>query len=83
MDSVPSARTPAETPATDPIAKLELAFIDEFLQEHGLTLAGLHELPPDEVRATMLDALRDAAGRLAEVEARSRYIHELHQGPRS
>jgi len=65
-------------PRTDQTAPLERALIDEFFERRGLTLAMLHELPDAELHALLKEASAYASARLAEVESRARYIHELH-----
>lgn len=68
---------PDTPPLEDPIAKLERAFLEEYLKAKGLSL---HEVPalPEEIRKPiMTDACRYASTKLAEVEMRSRLINEL------
>jgi hypothetical protein len=65
-------------PLHDPEAALERAFIEEYLHEHGTDTASLRTLPPDLAKKLMEEACGFAATRLAEVAARSHYIHELH-----
>jgi hypothetical protein len=66
----------------DPQAKLERALIDEYLQERGCTLQTLNEKPADERRALLTQASLYAAGRLAEIDARAVYIHDIHDSAR-
>jgi hypothetical protein len=68
----------ADVPLEDPLAKLERAFIDEYLREQGLDLRTLHELPADRIKSILRRAAVYAAGRLAEVEARASYVHGIH-----
>jgi hypothetical protein len=68
----------AELPLEDPQGKLERAFIDEYLRNQGKDLRTLHELPAEQIRSLLKEAATYAAGRLAEVEARASYVHELH-----
>ena len=63
---------------TDPNAILERALIDEFILSHGYDPARLRELPDDQRRRLLSDASKHAAARLAEMEARAHYVHELH-----
>ena len=63
---------------TDQTAPLERALIAEFLERRGLTIATLSQLPEDDARALMREASSYASMRLAEVESRAHYIHELH-----
>ncbi len=77
-------RERAETPLEDPQAQLERALIDEFLQKHGCTLATVNLKPAPERRDLLTQASQYAAIRLAEIDARAAYVHELHaSGPRS
>jgi hypothetical protein len=68
----------AEVPLVEPQAKLERALIDEYLHTHGYDLRTLHELPADRIKSVLRDAAIYSAGKLAEVEARASYLHELH-----
>jgi hypothetical protein len=63
---------------TDRAAVLEGEFIAEFLGRSGYSTRSLHELPEDDARALMRDASVYASVRLAEVESRAHYIHEIH-----
>ena len=66
------------SPIEEPLAKLELALIDEYL-----TAAGEN---PEAIRARHDAAARDlltraaiyASGRLTEVESRAHYVHDMH-----
>jgi hypothetical protein len=71
----PSDDVPARS---DQTARLEQALITEFLERRGLSRAALLELPEPEVHALMREASAYASARLAEVEARAHYVHELH-----
>ena len=62
----------------DPNATLERALIDEFILSHGYDPASVRELPDDQRRRLLSDAAKHAAARLAEMEARAHYVHELH-----
>jgi hypothetical protein len=68
----------ANVPMEDPQAALERAFIEEYLKSVGHTLRGLHELPAEQVKTLLRAATLYAATRLAEVEARAGYLHEIH-----
>jgi hypothetical protein len=63
---------------SDPEATLERAFIAEFLQRHGHTISTIHELPEVEATALMKEASIYASARLSEVDARSHYVHDIH-----
>lgn len=65
-------------PRDDQTARLEDAFITEFLERRGLTRSALHDLPKAEVHALMKEASAYASAKLSEVQARAHYVHELH-----
>ena len=50
----------------DPMGPLERLFVEEYLADHNND-PGL-----------IVEARKYAAGRLAEVEARAHYVHEIH-----
>ena len=62
----------------DPDARLERAFIEQFLRAVGCDPHRLHELPEDLVKELMTYASLYASGRLTEIEARAGFIDELH-----
>lgn len=62
----------------DPEGQLEKTLIEEFLRERGLDSSTLHALPEDEAKRVLTDASVYAAGKLAEVEARAHFVHEIH-----
>ena len=62
----------------DPNAGLERAMIEEFIRRRGYDPSTLQELP-EEVRVRVqAEASTHAASRLAEMEARAHYVHDLH-----
>jgi len=67
-----------ESPVTDPTAALERALIEDFIRARGHDPAALHALPPELRRQLYREASAHAALRLAEMEARAHYVHELH-----
>jgi len=62
----------------DPEAQLERNLIEEFLRSRGLDWHALHALPEDQATRVLKEASMYAASKLAEVEARAHYVHELH-----
>ena len=62
-----------------PLADLERALIETFLQARGLDAAGLAALPEAERDAILKDASVHASTKLAEIDARSHYVHDLHK----
>jgi hypothetical protein len=61
-------------------AHLELALIEEFVRMRGHDPSRLHELPAGDRDALLRQAATYAASRLAEVESRAHYVHEIHGG---
>ena len=68
----------AETSLEDPEAKLERALIEEYLQERGCSLSTIGSKPTAEQRVLLTQASQYAVGRLAEIDARAAYIHDIH-----
>ena len=67
-----------EVPLEEPQAALERAFIAEYLRAHGHDLRTLYTLPAEQVKHVLREAALHAAAKLAELEARAHYIHEIH-----
>ena len=61
-----------------PTAQLENALIREFLEQRGHSAESVRTLPEAERHLLLEQASRWASSRLAEVEARAHYIHDLH-----
>ena len=62
----------------DPESLLERAFIEGFLRARGHDPGRLQVLPEDERMHLLQAASVYAAGKLAEVEARARFVREIH-----
>ena len=62
-----------------PLADLERALIETFLVARGFDAAALAALPQANHDALLKEASLHASAKLAEVEARSHYLHELHE----
>jgi hypothetical protein len=62
----------------DPYAGLERALIEDFIRLRGYDPTRLQDLPEDLRRRLQCDASTHAASRLAEMEARAHYVHDLH-----
>jgi hypothetical protein len=62
----------------DPEGELEQALIQEFLRTRGLDVRKLHALPPAQAKLVLTEASVYAADRLAEVESRAHFVHEMH-----
>jgi hypothetical protein len=66
------------TPRQDPEGQLERALIDEFLRMHGHDATSVASLPAEERTRLLQAASVHACARLAEIEARAHFVHELH-----
>ena len=67
-------------PMEDPEGRLERALVEEFLLGHGYDSRGLDALPADQRKHLLEAASIYASGRLAEIQSRAHYVHELrHQ----
>jgi hypothetical protein len=71
---------PDAQPIEDQTAHLEQAFLDEFIRRHGHDPAHLGTLPAAEREELLKQAATYAAAKLAEVEARAHYVHDIHGG---
>ena len=69
---------PDVSPMQDPERRLEQTLIDEFVRMRGHEPAALNTLPDAERARLLAEASVYAAGKLAEVEARAHFVHELH-----
>jgi hypothetical protein len=65
-------------PLSDRFAQLERAFIDEFLRLQGYDHVTVNALPDAQRHALLTSASTYAATKLAEVESRAHYIHDIH-----
>jgi hypothetical protein len=62
----------------DPEGQLETALIEEFFRARGLDSAALRALPEVEAKRVLTEASVYAAAKLAEIEARAHFVHEIH-----
>jgi hypothetical protein len=62
----------------EPRATPERMYIEEYLRGKGQTLQSLQALPEEEARQLLVEASVYASGRLAEVETRARFVHDIH-----
>ena len=69
---------PDVRPLQDQTAILEQAFIDDFLRMRGHDATTLRSVPPAERNALLKQASTYAAAKLAEVESRAHYVHDIH-----
>jgi hypothetical protein len=65
-------------PAEEPLASLERRLISEYVTAAGLDLATLRLRHDEQATRILAEASKHAAGKLAEVEARSHYLKKLH-----
>jgi hypothetical protein len=66
-------------PQEYPQAKLEKAFIKEYLASKGYDLKDIPSLPRHIAKALMTEASLYASTKLAEIETRSALVKELHE----
>jgi len=66
------------SPVEDPIALLERSFIDEFIRTHGHDPSRLGSLPEDQRTRLLKQASTYAAVKLADVECKAHYLHDIH-----
>lgn len=69
----------AERMLQAPLAELERALIETFVHARGFTAEQLARLPAAERDALLAEASIFASSKLAEVESRAQYLHELHE----
>lgn len=68
----------AAVPLNDPKAPLEHALREEYLREQGYDETSLQALPPERRMQVLRELAHYVAVRLAEVDARATYVHEIH-----
>ena len=73
-----TAKEPDARAMGDPEGQLERALIDEFLRARGFDSAALRALPEDEAKRVLSEASVYAGSKLAQVEARARFVHAIH-----
>ena len=69
----------ATDPVEDPEGTLERALIEEYFRMRGLDAQALRALPDAELKRVLTDASVYAATKLAEVESRAHFVHEIHR----
>ena len=67
-------------PLEAPLGQLERSLIDEFISARGYDPTKLPDLPEHEREKLLADASVYASGKLMEVEARSHFLDEIHDG---
>jgi hypothetical protein len=68
-------------PLEEPLAKLELALIEEYVRSQGYDPVALQARSDDVARAVLRNAAIHAATRLTEIESRAHYVQEIHTAP--
>jgi len=72
---------PTERPRLEDVhAELERTLINEYLRARGHDPDALRARDDAEAHMLLAEASTHAAARLAEVEARAHYVHELRSG---
>lgn len=64
--------------AEGPQSALEKKYIQDYLESQGTSLEGLGRLPKDEKQHLMREACKYASLKLAEVESRAKFRHEIN-----
>jgi hypothetical protein len=67
-------------PLETPLGQLERALIDQFVRARGYDPNKLADLPEHERETLLADASVYASGKLMEVEARSHFLDDIHDG---
>ena len=67
-------------PLEEPLAELERRLIDEYLRSAGHDPDALRARHDDAARKLLTDAAVYAATKLTEIESRSHYLREIHDG---
>ena len=63
------------------LGELESALIDEFVRSRGHDPSKLGDIPQPTRDELLKQASLHASSRMAEVEARSHYLHDIHDVP--
>ena len=71
---------PDVRPMEEPQAELERRLIDDYLKKAGYDPDALRARHDDEARKLLTAASVHAAAKLTEIESRSHYVRDLHQG---
>ena len=64
--------------AEGPQSALERKYIQEYLQSQGVNLENLGKMPKVEQQHLMREASKYASLKLAEVESRAKFRHDIH-----
>ncbi|HEY5616341.1 MAG TPA: hypothetical protein VIK60_00265 [Vicinamibacterales bacterium] len=71
---------PDVRPMEEPLAELERRLIDEYLRNAGHDPDAVRARHDEEARKLLTAASVHAAAKLTEIESRSHYIRNLHEG---
>ena len=74
-----SAERP-EGPIQPPLGQIERSLIDEYIRKQGYDRERLSELPEEKRQQLLRDASLYASSRLSEIESRSHFLDEIHDG---
>ena len=77
METMVPNESERPAPAEDPEAHLESALIEDFLRARGYDSRALKMLPEEQATRLLKEASVYAATKLAEVEARAHFVHEI------
>lgn len=72
---------PTQPSLEEASAKLELAFIDEYLRQRGHDPDALRRRTDDVARELLKQASMYASARLTEMESRAHYVEDIHKRP--
>jgi hypothetical protein len=75
-----SPEDPDVRPMEEPLAELERRLIDDYIRKAGHEPGELRARHDEASRKLLIDASTYAAAKLTEVEARSHYVRDIHDG---
>ena len=67
-----------ESAAEGPQSALEKKYIQDYLESQGANFESLSRLPKDDMQRLMREACKYASLKLAEVESRAKFSHEIN-----
>jgi hypothetical protein len=75
-----TSENPNHEPLMDDMhAYLEKTLIEAYLHGRGYSLEALKDLPEDEAKELMKAASTYASSKLADLEGKAHFVHELHE----
>jgi hypothetical protein len=78
VEGTMTPRDPDARVMEDPEGQLERTLIEEFLRSRGLDEIAVRALPDPEAKRVRTEASQYAAAKLAEVNARAHFVHDIH-----